>query len=72
MVLRLVHEHQRTDRDEHVLYRAENVPGYKEALKAAVGDGVEEEEAKRKLVDDHAFCMKYQFRGEAYVSKLLG
>ena len=69
VVLGLVHEHQRTDRDEHILYRPENVQGYAEALKAAAGDGVSEEEAKEKLRDDHAFCMKYGFRGEAYVSK---
>ena len=70
VVFGLVHEHQRSDRDIFIDYRPENIAGYTDALNAALKDGVPEEEARKMLRDDNNFCLKYNFRGSAYVSKL--
>lgn len=69
IVFGLVHEHQRSDRDIFIEYHPENIVNYKEALDAAISDGVSKDEAHQKLTDDSAFCSKYKFRGDAYVSK---
>lgn len=69
VVFGLAHEHQRSDRDTFVVYRPENIIGYTQALKTAVADGVPEDDALRKLIDDSAFCLKYNFRGDAYISQ---
>ncbi|KAF2441595.1 hypothetical protein P171DRAFT_475081 [Karstenula rhodostoma CBS 690.94] len=66
-VFGLLHEHQRSDRDVLLDYRPENIAGYAEALAAAVKDNVPEAEARKKLREDVSFCLKYNFRGSAYV-----
>lgn len=69
VVFGLTHEHQRSDRDTFMVYRPENIIGYTRAFKTAIADGVPEHEARRKLTEDSAFCLKYNFLGDAYISQ---
>ncbi|KAF1993852.1 hypothetical protein P154DRAFT_582396 [Amniculicola lignicola CBS 123094] len=68
-VLGMVHEHQRGDRDEYVLYKCNKFNTFAEALAKARLDNaaIGEEE----LCTDPLVAQKYDFTGEAY-TKVMG
>ncbi|OAL47819.1 hypothetical protein IQ07DRAFT_681968 [Pyrenochaeta sp. DS3sAY3a] len=65
-VLGMIHEHNRDDRDEYLVYRCEKLLGFDDALAWAIEDGVEEAVARKKLCDEQRFATKYEFDGCAY------
>jgi hypothetical protein len=63
-VFGLVHEHQRHDRDDHVIYACQNVYGFDEALErcVAAADGCTVE----SLCNDADVALRHNFAGHAF------
>ncbi|KAF1964279.1 hypothetical protein BU23DRAFT_604891 [Bimuria novae-zelandiae CBS 107.79] len=70
-VLALVHEHQRPDRDQHVIYRCHKVRGFSDAFQKARYDPkndlkLADWEIENKLCNEFAFAKRYGFFGSAF------
>jgi hypothetical protein len=66
-----LHGHQRGDRDEHVRYWCDRIPGFDSALEAARRD-FGRQFTKEALCSDVALCIRYGFLGSQYVKGVFG
>jgi len=65
-VFGLRHEHERSDRDQYIIYNCRNVYGFAEALGACMAD--DNTCTEDMLCNDRALALKYNFGGSEFIS----